>query len=57
VFALSQVDLLPTHLFLDLLPPLLQLPVDVAPISLFATSAKANSQVFKYVKLRHKLHV
>jgi hypothetical protein len=40
-----QVDLLPAHVFLDLLPPLLQLPVDVVPVSVFATSAKANSQV------------
>jgi hypothetical protein len=44
-FELPQVDLLPSHVFLELLPPLLQLPSDSSSVSLFATSAKANSQV------------
>ncbi len=46
---LPQVDLLPTQVFLELLPPLLQLqlPGHAVPVSLFATSAKANSQVMR----------
>ena len=50
----SQVDLLPTHVFLELLPPLLHLPIDGMPVSLFATSAKANSQV---VRIPHTSHL
>jgi hypothetical protein len=37
-----------------LMPPLLQLPLHAAPVSLFATSAKANSQV---TTTRHPSHV
>ncbi len=48
-----QVDLLPTQVFLEVLPPLLQLAHDV-PVSLFATSAKANSQV---TTAHHTSHV
>jgi hypothetical protein len=49
----SQVDLLPAHVFLDLLPPLLHLPTDGMPVSLFATSAKANSQVMRTPHTSH----